>query len=161
MLLSLPIQELCNDLSKVSKHLKGFVSHCKPVQLVPDMLDDVHIRARGQPWQLIDLVSLEPLPSKLWCVLGIIVLLENYPWITCLTHFEVFESSQELIFDDFDIIWCLHNPLNLVKPPHSLSYDAPLYHNLPTSMFDHFLDKFVIIGLFWPEPCILASIWLE
>ena len=33
MLLSLSIQELCNDLSKVTKHLKGFVPHYKPVHI--------------------------------------------------------------------------------------------------------------------------------
>ena len=91
-------------------------------------------------------------------MLRIVVLLENDLRIASSTHLEILESPQELIFKDFDVVHHAHYPIDLVKPSHPLSRDAPPHHNLPTAMFDRFLDKSVIVGLSWPEPCVLTSI---
>jgi hypothetical protein len=122
---------------------------------------DTHIGARRCPIEKLDPMSLEPCHSELGFMLGIIVLLENNPGISHSTIPEVLEASEEWSLEDFNIIRCAHNPLNLVKPPHPSPGNASPYHDVSPTVFDCFFDETIFIGLSGTELCPLAAIRLE
>jgi hypothetical protein len=63
-----------------------------------------------------------------------------------------------VVIKDLDVVWPIHDTLDLVKSSHALSGDVSLYHQVASTMLDVFLGKTSIQGLSRLNPAILVAI---
>src|SRR6266850_7299947 len=104
------------------------------LQIYPEVFNGVQIRGLGWPGHDINVVILKPLGCLLGCVFGVIVLLKcPLP----LQHLQLFKTFHHSLIQNFTVLLCIHDPLNLCKHPYSIPPHTPPYHEIvPTSMLD-------------------------
>src|SRR5277367_5172447 len=102
--------------------------------MYPEMFYGVDVRGLCWPDHNINVVVFKPLGCLVGGVLGVIVLLKNpLP----LYHLQLFKTFYHSLIQNFTVLLCIHDPLNLCEHSHSIPPHTPPYHKIvPSSMLD-------------------------
>jgi hypothetical protein len=118
------------------------------VKVIPEILNDAHVRGIRVLWWYINVLKLKPACHMLGCVHSVIVMLEIH---VITVHIMVIKGSQEVFEEDINVQEPVHDAMDTMKVANTIAVIHPHIITLLPLCFNFF---FVYLILFVSSPLV-------